>query len=91
MTNTETTIPTLDALCRIVAGAIKTDGTPIDADTELLLTGLLDSLTVVKIVSELETAIGVELPQTMVVARNFRTPRALHDALTTVLEPGASR
>ncbi|RQO51192.1 acyl carrier protein [Rhodococcus sp. KBW08] len=80
--------PSLDAVCTVIAQAVRSPGaepTVVGADTELLLTGLLDSLTVVKIVAELERLVGGELPQSLAVARNFRTPASLHAALTREL------
>ncbi|MGO3327672.1 acyl carrier protein [Gordonia sp. (in: high G+C Gram-positive bacteria)] len=79
---------TIDDVCEVVSEAIvrrhgKTE--PIDADTQMLLTGMLDSLTLVNIVGDLEKRLGRKLPEDMVVARNFRTPTALHVAVDTVL------
>ena len=70
-------------ICALISPCLKASGpeTDVQPDTELLLTGVLDSLTVVKIVAELERTIGVDLPPTFVAAKNFRTPQTLHDAL----------
>ncbi|GAC70663.1 acyl carrier protein [Gordonia soli] len=61
----------------------------IDADTEILLTGMLDSLTLVNIVAELEQRLGRKLPEDLVVARNFRTPATLHASVLAVLDQDA--
>lgn len=85
---------TVEEVCAVVAtcvgpqdGGAKAD---IDADTELLLTGMLDSLTIVKIVAELERRLDVSIPESIVVARNFRTPTTLHQAVAEVREAVAS-
>jgi acyl carrier protein len=46
-------------------------------DTPLLESGLLDSLTIMEIVTALDKQAGIELPETEIVAANFRTPLAL--------------
>ncbi|MCF8568820.1 acyl carrier protein [Gordonia sp. HY002] len=79
---------TIDDVCEVVSEAIVRrhgKAEPIDADTQMLLTGMLDSLTLVNIVGDLEKRLGRKLPEDMVVARNFRTPTTLHAALDTVL------
>ncbi len=43
------------------------------ADTDLLLTGLVDSLGVVQIVSWLEDRLGIEIDPSEVVLENFQT------------------
>lgn len=43
------------------------------ADTDLLLTGLVDSLGVVQIVSWLEDRLGIEIDPSDVVLENFQT------------------
>lgn len=88
MTHDDLAQPTIDDVCEVVSKAIirRHGGTdPIDADTQMLLTGMLDSLTLVNIVADLERRLGRKLPDDMVVARNFRTPTSLHTALNAVL------
>lgn len=46
-------------------------------DTPLLEMGLLDSLAIMEIVAALEKQAGITLPETEIVAANFRTPAAL--------------
>ncbi|WP_020494731.1 acyl carrier protein [Sciscionella marina] len=50
---------------------------PIEPDTPLLISGLLDSLTIMKIVGEIEREHGVRLGDAEIVAANFRDVRAL--------------
>jgi acyl carrier protein len=73
-------------LCALVEDCIVwADGetpTRIEPDTPLLASGLLDSLTVLRIVKRLEESVGVTLPPSMLSARNFRTPQHLHTAVT---------
>jgi acyl carrier protein len=47
------------------------------ADTDLLLTGLVDSLGVVQIVSWLEDRLGIEIDPSDVVLENFQTVDAM--------------
>lgn len=85
-----TMLPTIDDLCSVIAANLNQSAdsgiVEVNRDTELLLAGLLDSLTVVKIVAEIERRMGTELPESIVVARNFHTPATLHDALGKTLD-----
>lgn len=78
----------VEDVCAVVSEAIarrhgRTE--TIATDTEILLSGMLDSLTLVNIVAELEQRLGRKLPEDLVVARNFRTPATLHASLSAVL------
>jgi len=81
-------------LCALVEGCIVwADGevpTRIDPDTPLLASGLLDSLTIMRIVKRLEESAGVVLPATLLSARNFRTPQHLHAAIVGAVSQPAS-
>ena len=46
---------------------------PVELDTDLLLTGLVDSLGVVRIVHEIEEVFGIEVPPEAVTIDNFRS------------------
>ncbi|ANY07730.1 phosphopantetheine-binding protein [Pseudonocardia sp. HH130630-07] len=73
---------------RVVADA--SGETPeIVPDTPLLLSGLLDSLTIMRIVTEIESATGVALPETAIVARTFRTPETVRAAVVAVRDATA--
>ena len=50
-----------------------TFGQPLDADTDLLLTGLVDSIGVIRIVSWLEDRLAIEIDPVDVVLENFQT------------------
>ncbi|GAA2332280.1 acyl carrier protein [Streptomyces violaceusniger] len=56
----------------------------VDPSTPLLISGLVDSLTIMRIVARVEQRIGISFPETEVVAANFRTPTALWDAIEAV-------
>ncbi|MET9198980.1 phosphopantetheine-binding protein [Gordonia sp. NPDC003585] len=91
--NVDTAPVSVEDVCTIVSGAIARRHGHADAvtpDSELLLTGLLDSLTLVNIVADLEQRIGQKLPEDIVVARNFRTPAKLHATVAEVLD-GSTR
>ncbi|HTZ36844.1 MAG TPA: acyl carrier protein [Stellaceae bacterium] len=52
-------------------------GKPVDAETPLIESGLLDSLGILELVSFLEDGWEVTLPLDEFVAENFRTPAAI--------------
>ncbi|MEQ8842793.1 MAG: acyl carrier protein [Acidimicrobiales bacterium] len=56
-----------------------TYGVPVDADTDLLLTELVDSLGVIRIVAWLEQRLGVEIDPGDVVIENFQSVRKMLD------------
>ena len=66
------------ALLRRVLGP----DTPIDADTALISSGLVDSLAVVGLLVELETEYGVAIDPEEVDAVGFDTPRQILTRLT---------
>lgn len=55
----------------------------IDADQDLLMSGLLDSLNVMKLASYLEETCNITIPAQDVVLENFSTVTNMHDYLTT--------
>lgn len=82
-------------LCELVGEVLQASAgslsEEIGPDTELLVSGLLDSLTIMTIVREVESRSGISLPDTAVVASNFRTPRRLWDAITQVRDGQGAR
>lgn len=61
-------------LLRMINAEVSLDPTTeVGLDTDLLLTGLVDSLGVVEIVAYLEDANGIEIDVTDVVIENFQT------------------
>ncbi|MFI1761672.1 acyl carrier protein [Streptomyces sp. NPDC020800] len=75
----------VEELCTLIGSRITwgrgEDAGSLDADTPLLEMGLLDSLAIMEIVAALHKEAGISLPDTEIVAANFRTPRALWDAI----------
>lgn len=73
----------LCALIREHVSPMSHDGGPgaagpvVEADTPLLASGLLDSMTVVALVASLERECGIEIPEQAIMAANFRTPDQL--------------
>ena len=62
------------ALIELINTEITLDpSTPVDGDTDLLLTGLVDSLGVVELVGWLEDHLGEEIDPVDVVLENFQT------------------
>lgn len=69
--------PLLTEVIEILRGTIP--GSPkIGADTQLLASGLIDSLSLVAVVVELEAHFGLTLPPETLVPETFETPAALH-------------
>lgn len=50
-----------------------TFGQPVESDTDLLLTGLVDSIGVIRIVTWMEEFLGVEIDPGDVLLENFQT------------------
>lgn len=75
---------TVEDLCVLIGENLHEHHRSADvaADTPLLMSGLLDSLTIMRIVSEVEQRTGVVFPETAVVAANFRTPTSLWAAIS---------
>lgn len=59
--------------------------TPIELGTDLLLTGLVDSLGVVEVVAWIEDECGIEIDPVDIVLENFQTPQATIDYLSARL------
>ena len=55
---------------------------PIEADTELLLSGLVDSIGVIRIVSWIEDHLEIEIDPVDVVLENFQSVAAMVDHVT---------
>ncbi len=75
---TDTASDTLDAsfataLTTFISETVALDDDPIDADTDLLMTGLVDSLGVVMIVDWIESTLAVQVDPGDVVLENFQT------------------
>ncbi|RDI65556.1 phosphopantetheine-binding protein [Nocardia pseudobrasiliensis] len=73
-----------DIVQRNVRASAGAEDTVVEPDTELLLTGLLDSLTIMKIVTEIEKAAGISFPDDAIVAANFRSPNQLHSLVARI-------
>jgi acyl carrier protein len=65
------------SLLRLVADEIALDGDGIEADTDLMSTGLVDSLGVVQIVEWMEAQLGFEIDPGDVVLEHFRSVSAM--------------
>ncbi|MFI0264177.1 acyl carrier protein [Streptomyces sp. NPDC017056] len=75
----------VEELCTLIGSRISwgrgEDASSLDADTPLLEMGLVDSLAIMEIVAALHKEAGITLPDTEIVAANFRTPKALWAAI----------
>ncbi len=72
------------ALIAFIERDVALDDAEIVGDTDLLLTGLVDSLGVVVIVEWIETELGVAINPADVVLENFQTVDAMIRFLRTV-------
>ncbi|MGW1077415.1 acyl carrier protein [Streptomyces sp. NPDC002537] len=85
---------TVEDLCTLISSKITwgrgEDPGQLRPDTPLLEQGLLDSLTIMQIVTALDTEAGLTLPDTEIVAANFRSPKALWAVLEGI-GAGAAR
>lgn len=63
-----------EELLKLINSEITLDpSTPVQGETDLLLTGLVDSMGVVEIVGWMEERLGVEIDPVDVVLENFQT------------------
>jgi acyl carrier protein len=69
------------ALVEFIMSDVALDDGPIEGDTDLLLTGLVDSLGVVLIVEWIETELGRAIDPADVVLENFQTVDAMMEFL----------
>ncbi|WEH33839.1 acyl carrier protein [Streptomyces sp. AM 4-1-1] len=82
----------VEDLCALISSRITwsrgEESQSLDADTPLLEMGLIDSLAIMEIVAALDKEAGVSLPETEIVAANFRTPGALWATLGNLTAKG---
>ncbi len=62
-----------DALISFIADEVALEDLPVAGDTDLLMTGLVDSLGVVMIVNWIEATLGTTIDPADVVLENFQT------------------
>jgi len=53
---------------------------PVNADTPLFATGLLDSMSIIHLITFVEQARGELVPDRLIVMKNFQTANAIADA-----------
>jgi acyl carrier protein len=86
-------VNSVDHLCELISRQIPADRRPeasdirIEKDTALLESGVLDSLSVLSIVAAIETEIGIEIPESEIVAGHFLTPAHLWDFVSSLRLP----
>lgn len=51
---------------------------PVEPDTELLMSGLLDSLSVINLIAWIETEADISIDPADVIFENFERPSAIH-------------
>ncbi|MEH6379274.1 acyl carrier protein [Streptomyces sp. KLMMK] len=76
---------TVEDLCTLISSKITwgrgEEPRQLQPGTPLLEQGLLDSLSIMQIVAALDAQAGIVLPDTEIVAANFRSPQALWSVL----------
>jgi acyl carrier protein len=76
--------PLLTEVAEVLRSAIP--GSPeLEADTQLLVGGLIDSLSLVAAVARLEERFAFTFPPELLVPETFETPAALHAAIVNGL------
>lgn len=85
MTGNESELSKLgEDLLSVINGELALDPTvPVEFETDLLLTGQLDSLGVIQLVDWIETNVGISVPPTDVVLENFQTVKQMVDYLAS--------
>ena len=69
--------PFTEHLIEYISAEVATADDPIDPDTDLLLTGLVDSLGVVLVVNWMEDELAISIDPGDVVLDNFQTVRQM--------------
>ena len=59
------------------------DGPPIEADTPLFASGLLDSMRILQLIAWTERAIGHEIPDSAIRTDNFASPARIAELFAT--------
>ncbi len=77
----------LDDVMSLLQQTLRLD-VPLDADTPLLSSGLIDSLGVVVVVTELEARYGVKIDEADIGVERFDTPAQILDYLSSRTRTG---
>ena len=73
---------TIDAIRSFIQSEILKDETQtLDLDEDLLMSDILDSLSIMRLVQHIETETGIEIPPEDVVLENFQTLRLMEGYL----------
>lgn len=72
----------LDTLRIAVCEILRIDESLLSEETDLLATGRMDSLSVVTLLSRIESSFGVRIPDALIVPERFQSLIALHDLIT---------
>ncbi|MGK5496581.1 acyl carrier protein [Streptomyces sp. URMC 125] len=80
---------TVADLCALIqehlaSPAARGAGVEVTSDLRLLDSGLLDSMSVMSLVVEIEQRSGIRIPEEEIVAANFRTPAHLWELVTSL-------
>lgn len=68
-------------IMELIARACADSALTSDADRELLDSGLLDSLAIITLLSDLDDELGLEVQPTQLTRDDWRTPRAITAAI----------
>ena len=70
---------------RFILEVVGLDGAELDADKDLLLSGILDSLTLIRLVHHLENQFDVKIPYADIHPANFGTLRSIGEYFDRLL------
>lgn len=82
-----TTLERIKAALRESVEQLSETDEPLAEDTELLLSGLLDSIAVTQVVATIEVMLRREVPPLDITIDNFATLQAMFDYVASRLEP----
>jgi acyl carrier protein len=77
MLSEDSTVTYMTIILEYVVGEILGDANDLDADTPLLALGIIDSLSMVSVMTFIRERFGVEVPNDAVTVENFESVRAI--------------
>ena len=84
MTSDTQTEPTEEVIVRLVSQIADLPREEIDVEDDLLTSGIIDSIGIVRLIADLEAELGVSVPAPDLVPENFRTIRVMTSYLDSL-------
>lgn len=72
---------TTDEICQMLRTLVPAESQKIDVDTDIVGTGLLDSVAMVELILWLEEDKQIRIPEEDLLPENFRSVRVIHEFL----------